>query len=286
MIRRTVLRATIFLALAAPASSKEIRLTLREGTNFSTALSPVDASFVLNLQGTLWRLPAAGGSATAMTDGLGDDRLPDVSRDGSRVVFQSFRSGTWDIWTLSLGPTGQGSGSEAAAITSGPADDREPAISPDGARVAFSSDRSGNYDLFVLDLATAELKQVTSDAANDFMPAWSSKGDEIVFVSDRGGKRGLYRMKSSGAGEAVVVAEGVVSSPSVSPDGKLVAFRRIEGESSRLAVVPLTGGEPRLLETPEDVFPFRPQWSGTSEESSIPPPALCGARVSLPALPP
>ncbi len=264
MRRRTLLRAAISLSLATPAASKELRLTLREGTNFSAALSPVDGSFILDLQGTLWRLPAAGGAATALTDGLGDDRLADVSRDGSRIVFQSFRSGTWDIWTL-IG--GSGGGSPAAALSSGPADDREPAISPDGARVAFSSDRSGNYDVWILDLADSELKQLTNDAAHDFMPAWSPAGDEIVFVSDRGTNRapGLYRVKSSGENEALLVAEGAISSPSVSPDGKRVSFRLLAKDASRLAVVPLAGGEPRLLDTPEDVFPFRPRWSGTNE---------------------
>ncbi|HJS73175.1 MAG TPA: amidohydrolase, partial [Vicinamibacteria bacterium] len=261
MRRRSVLGAALCAALAAPALPKEVRLTLREGTNFAVAISPADAGFVLDLHGTLWRLPAGGGAATAMTDGLGDDRLPDVSRDGSRLLFQSFRNGTWDIWSM------DGKGSSAAAVTSGPADDREPAISPDGARVAFSSDRSGNYDVFVLDFASDQPKQLTSDEANDFMPAWSPAGDEIVFVSDRGANRtrGLYRVKSSGESDAVRLVEGAVSSPTVSPDGKLVAFRLLAGETSRLAVVALSGGEPRFLETPEDVFPFRPQWSGPNE---------------------
>jgi Tol biopolymer transport system component/imidazolonepropionase-like amidohydrolase len=260
MVRRIVVRAAIFAASAAPAFSEEVRLTLREGTNFAAALSS-DSGFVLDLHGTLWRLPAGGGAATALTDGLGDDRLP--SAVGSRVVFQSFRNGTWDIWTIDR--DGGRDGSPAQALTTGPADDREPALSPDGTRVAFSSDRSGNYDLFVLDLASTELKQITSDAAHDFMPSWSPAGDEIVFVSSRGAKRGLYRMKSSGEGDAVGIAEGAVSSPSVDPEGKRVAFRIFADEASRLAVVPLAGGVPRLLETPEDVFPFRPQWSGADE---------------------
>jgi Tol biopolymer transport system component/imidazolonepropionase-like amidohydrolase len=261
MMRRSALRALLCAAIAAPAFSKEIRLTLREGTNFAAALSPADSGFALDLHGTLWRVPSGGGAATPLTDGLGDDRLPDFSRDGSRLVFQSFRNGTWDIWSM------DGAGGGAAAITSGPADDREPAIAPDGARIAFSSDRSGNYDVFVMDLASGEPKQLTTDEANDFMPAWSPSGDEIVFVSDRGANRarGLYRVKSTGAGDTVRLAEGTLSSPTVSPDGKLVAYRILTGETSRLAVLPLSGGEPRVLETPEDVFPFRPQWSGPGE---------------------
>ncbi|MGH9337452.1 MAG: TolB family protein, partial [Vicinamibacteria bacterium] len=162
---------------ASPAISNEIRVTLREGTNFAAALSP-DGSFILDLQGTLWRLPPTGGPAAAMTDGLGDDRLPDVSGDGSRIVFQSFRNGTWDIW--SIAPDGSG----ASALTTGPDDDREPVLSPDGGFVAFSSDRSGNYDVWILDLATSEEKRITKHEGNDFMPAWTSSGKELLFVSD------------------------------------------------------------------------------------------------------
>ncbi|MGH9319472.1 MAG: amidohydrolase family protein [Vicinamibacteria bacterium] len=259
---------------ASPAISNEIRVTLREGTNFAAALSP-DGSFILDLQGTLWRLPPTGGPAAAMTDGLGDDRLPDVSGDGSRIVFQSFRNGTWDIW--SIAPDGSG----ASALTTGPDDDREPVLSPDGGFVAFSSDRSGNYDVWILDLATSEEKRITKHEGNDFMPAWTSSGKELLFVSDRGseGAAGLYRVGIQEEGESSLVATfpGRIASPSVGPDGKFVAVRVLDfgatgadamgraAESSRLAIVPLAGGEPRYLDTPEDVFPFRAQWSPSNE---------------------
>jgi Tol biopolymer transport system component/imidazolonepropionase-like amidohydrolase len=265
--------------LAAPALSNKIQVTLREGTNFAAALSVPDGSFVLDLHGTLWRLPAAGGSASPLTDGLGDDRLPDVSRDGARIVFQSYRNGTWDIWS---------SGAGLEALTEGASDDREPVLSPDGSRVAFSSDRSGNYDVWILEIGTGALVQVTKHEANDSMPAWTPAGDEIVFVSDRNvegeNERSvatrLYRVPARGGAEPVLVAsfDGAIASPSVSPDGKLVALPVLEfgaasadamgraADSSRLAVVPFpAGGEPRFLAAPEDVFPFRAQWSGRTE---------------------
>jgi hypothetical protein len=109
--------ALSFSIPARPALER-VRPTLREG---AAAARRWRRKFVLDLQGTLWRLRRrrqSGGDDR----GLGDDRLPDVSRDGSRVVFQSYRSGTWDIWSMNA------DGSSAAAITSGPADDREPVL--------------------------------------------------------------------------------------------------------------------------------------------------------------
>jgi Tol biopolymer transport system component/imidazolonepropionase-like amidohydrolase len=280
-MRALVVPGMVFF-LATPASANEVQLTLREGTNFAAALSAPDGSFVLDLQGTLWRLPAAGGPASALTDGMGDDRLPDVSRDGGRIVYQSYRNGTWDVWSAGI------EGAGATALTEGASDDREPVLSPDGSRVAFSSDRSGNYDVWVLEIESGTLTPVTKHEANDSMPAWTPAGDEIVFVSDRrldsGSERNvmtrLYRVAARADAEPVLVAsfEGVVASPSVSPDGKFVALRVLElssasadamgraTESSRLALVPFpAGGGPRYLAAPEDVFPFRAQWSGRTE---------------------
>jgi Tol biopolymer transport system component len=258
-------------SVASPARSNETRVGLREGTNFAVALAP-DGGLVSDLQGTIWRIPPTGGASLALTDGLGDDRLPDVARDGSRIVFQSYRNGTWDVWSMSP------DGTSAIALTEGPSDDREPVLSPDGGRVAFSSDRSGNYDVFVLDIESGALTQLTSDVASDFQPAWMPSGEEVVFVSERE-PAGLYAVSSRTPGEPRRVGSlgGSLASPSVSPDGKLLAVRVLEmGESSagamgraavssRLAVVTLPGGESRFLQTAEDVFPFRAQWPGPGE---------------------
>ena len=142
---RALALGVLVAACAASSVAEDLEVVLREGTNFAVARSPVDDSFILDLQGTLWRLPSDGGEATALTDGMGDDRMPHISPDGTRVVFQSYRAGTWDIWAANA------DGSGLAALTDTRFDDREPVFSPDGTRVAFSSDRNGNYDIWVLD---------------------------------------------------------------------------------------------------------------------------------------
>lgn len=267
---------------AQEAAERMVRVT--EGTNFAIAASPDGERLVMDLQGTLWLLPMVGGSAEALTDGLGDDRLPDFHPEGGLVAYQSFRGGTWDIWQLALG-------GQPEQLTSTDFDDREPAWSPDGARIAFSSDRAGSYDIWVLDVATGEVAPATSSLGNESQPAWTPDGQSVVFVATPEGEAdGAVQRLSLEAGAAPVAvagSEGNVAAPAVSPDGSQVVFRRLQyegltlmgsrfdiGTASEWVLAPLAAATegsdpadederatPRVLPgAGEDLFPFRPQW--------------------------
>lgn len=255
--------AALFLAEANAATAAggatqpdtEARpVRVSEGTNFAVAASPDGETLVFDLQGTLWRLPAAGGEAEPLTDGLGDDRWPDFHPDGGRVVFQSYRSGTWDLWALDLPPRPDTATDEAAdepapipdsptattpeRLTDGEGDDREPAVSPDGTRIAFSSDRGGTYDIWLHDLETGGLTQLTSALGNESEPAWTPDGAALVYVATpEGASDGALRLHPLDAADApreIPGASGKVAAPAVSPDGARVAFRRLHYEGLTL----------------------------------------------------
>lgn len=234
-------------------------ITVREGTSMAIALSPDRQRVVIDLQGGLWVVPIAGGTAVRITDEYGDARQPAFSPDGTKVAFQSYRDGTWRIWTVGI------DGQDLEAVTSGPFDDREPHWSPDGRQIAFSSDRSGNYDLWVLDVASGGVRQVTRDAGNDFFPAWSPDGREIAFVSTRTASPGVYAVDIDGRERLVAASPGSVGAPSWSPDGK-VLFSVIHPSVRGATPMPPTlvlDGQP--LASGEDYFPFRAQWLSADE---------------------
>ena len=92
----------------------------------AAALSPDGRTLVIDLQGTLWTLPAAGGAATRIGDEYLDARQPAWAPDGKRIAFQGYADGTWHVYVINA------DGSGVRALTSGPFDDREPSWSRDG----------------------------------------------------------------------------------------------------------------------------------------------------------
>jgi len=74
------------------------------------------------------------------------DTNPVVSPDGQDVAFMSFRSGNWDVYSVSVEGTG------LTQLTTDTADDGLPAWSPDGETVAFVSDRDGQWSMWAMNV--------------------------------------------------------------------------------------------------------------------------------------
>ena len=140
----------------------------------SVAVSPDGRTLAIDLQGSIWTLPAAGGVATRLTDPFNDARQPTWSPDGQWITFFAYRDGGYAIWSIAP------DGSKQHKLTWGPFDDREPVWSHDGTRLAFASDRGNplgsDYNIWVMDVATGACTQLTTDPAEDSMPTWSPAG--------------------------------------------------------------------------------------------------------------
>ena len=76
---------------------------------------------------------------------------PDVSPDGSRIVYASYLGGQWhQLWMLPAG------GGYVLPLTYGDYDNTNPRWSPDGRRIAFISNRGGNTSLWLVDALSGE----------------------------------------------------------------------------------------------------------------------------------
>ena len=118
-------------------TTRQLDITLTEGTSMSAAASPDRRWIAIDLLGGLWILPMRGGEAKRITPELFEARQPTWAPDSQSIAFQGYDDGAWHIYVIPR------EGGEPKPLTSGEFDDREPAWSHDGSRIAFSSDRYG-----------------------------------------------------------------------------------------------------------------------------------------------
>lgn len=195
--------------------------------------------------GVLWQSPAVPQAVSPFPRGLAgtlafmsDRRAPD-NPDGRNHIF---------ALDLATGRVSQ--------LTSGRNHhDQHPKWSPDGKRISFVSSRSGNFDLWVMDADGTNVTRLTDHPANDFDPIWMPDGQSLIFSSERDSRSDLYRLwlKDRRVDRLTHHFVGRAIMPSVSPDGRLVAFaaqtlQRLQFWEFQVHILDLATGKTRGLD--------------------------------------
>jgi Tol biopolymer transport system component/imidazolonepropionase-like amidohydrolase len=268
---RRKLAAIVVLGLVvavsgAPSPPAYIDVTVHEGTSMSVAVSPDGRTLAVDLQGSIWTLPATGGTATRITDIFNDARQPAFSPDGKWIAFFAYRDGGYDLWAIAP------DGTQQHKLTWGAFDDREPAWSHDGTRVAFSSDRGSplgsDYNIWTLDVRTGDLKQITKNPADDYMPSWSPDDKEIAFASTRGDGQSAWAINvADGTERKLASAAGKVDAPSWGSGGHVVYHVNTGGRGANPGVQEASRYEidGKTITGTENVFAFRASWASPKE---------------------
>ncbi|HEV3237467.1 MAG TPA: S41 family peptidase [Gemmataceae bacterium] len=136
-------------------------------------------------------------------------------------------------------------------LTKSPSFDHAMAWSPDMQKLVFASDRNGHEDLYLLEGNDPEHKkfveahifkvtQLTNTAEAEIGVSFTPDGKRIAFL--RAGQ--LFTMKPDGSDQKALVSDKIVIDYEWSPDGKWVAFSRMDGSfASEIYIMPISGGE-------------------------------------------
>ena len=243
-----------------PTAGGEGRAVTSAGSSASNPVWSRDGKWLYFLsdrtdkKSQLWKLPLTSfGEATQVTTlDRGVDAL-NLSPDESRLL-------------LSItGKVEQKSAVPDTAQTPAKPPKPEPWVIT---RLHFKEDAEDGYltgdraeHLYVYDLKTQALRQVTSGDYSESEAAWSPDGRSIVFTSNRESepdesyKTDLWIVAADNADRGQSVRrltsdEWVKSAPVFSPDGKSIAYIAAEDGVygiQHVAVIPASGGEPRIL---------------------------------------
>lgn len=151
-------------------------------------------------------------------------------------------------------------------VTTEPVDEVRPAISPDGKVLLFNvmlNERGQSKKTLVgVDPATrAQRTLYTSDKSRSIDPVWMPDQSSYVYASDAPGSWSLVRALTATPNAAVnVVAAGEIANapawPTVSPDGKRVAFSTLAHNERQIAIIGIDGARLTLIGSGDS-----PAWS-------------------------
>ena len=200
-----------------------------------TADSRVVATVQTEWPFDVWVAPmAALDSAKPITsDGSGD--WPTWSPDG-RVAYSSYVDG--NIWLMGA------DGSNRKQFTSN-GESFYPRVSPDGHYIVFSSASSGSYQIWRMDSDGNNPKQLTNSPFQNHRSDCSPDGRWVVF-GRWGAEKGVWKVSMEG-GNAVRLTDTDAHRPTVSPDGKTIAYSYEDAAASPprgIAIMAFEGGPP------------------------------------------
>ena len=146
------------------------------------------------------------------------DASPHVSPAGDKIAFQSWRSGSQEIWTAGI------DGSNPIQLTAAGAMAGSPSWSHDGRRIAFDARQDPFAHIYVINANGGAPRPVTHGNFNDIVPSWSADDRWLYFGSNRSGSWQVWKVPSDGSGPAqqVTTAGGMVALESA--DGRWLFF--------------------------------------------------------------
>ena len=157
-----------------------------------------------------------------------------------RLVYTSQIAGEQNLWITDPNK------SEPKQLTAHEGFNEQPVVSPDGRYIVFLSNRNGQQHLWRIDIDGKHPLELSH--GKDAQPTFTVDGQSVIFRSQNSSGSSLARISIHG-GASQPLTERIAFDPNISPDGKTLAcaFRPEPAAKTKLALIPIAGGEPRLI---------------------------------------
>ncbi len=180
------------------------------------------------------RLPTGNVSSFFSSTGSNVSWAPD-----GRIVYVSNEGGSADIWIADP------DGNNRKQLTADNLTNVSPVVSADGRYIVFVTWQDGKRNLWRMNLNGSNPVRLTSGLGEAF-PALSPDSRWVIYSALGGAKPTLWKISIDG-GTPVQVSDHVVTTSSVSPDGRFIAYTYPESADpfappNRLAVMAFDGG--------------------------------------------
>jgi Tol biopolymer transport system component len=219
------------------ASGKVRPLTHDRALARSPAWSPDGRSiyFASSRGGSMniWKIAATGGEPEQITAGQGDDAELDVSSDGKRIVFSTFRE---NINVAQLDLAAKPGQQNSKPLTTDPARNQvAPVYSADGKLLAYFSNFKGveKEGIWVANADGSNPVQLVQDGQINIFPQWTPDNQHLIYLSRpqvAPGPTDEYRSVAvSGGAPQTIIKNAPDRNFDVGLQGR-VLFRRSGGE--------------------------------------------------------
>ncbi|MGE5834720.1 MAG: hypothetical protein ACM4AI_09595, partial [Acidobacteriota bacterium] len=174
------------LALVDLKTGSVRSLTSDDALALSPVWSPDDRFlyFSSSRGGTMnvWRMAVTTGELLHITAGQGDDVDLDLSADGKRLIFATYRANT-NLVEVTF--DGSATGQRKWLTTDLARSETAPRYSPDGTKITYFSNRSGaeRETIWVMDADGANAAALIDDGRTNIYPRWSSDQQTIYFYT-------------------------------------------------------------------------------------------------------
>jgi TolB protein len=176
-----------------------------------------------------------------------ENAYPRLSSDGRRILYQSNRTGTWQLFILDT-VTG-----EHQRLTTDTFNNNFVDWSADNEWVAFVSDRDGNEEIYRMRSDGSDLERLTEHPERDIHPYFSPDAHYLLFNSTRdNGSLNVYRL-DLGSRELLRVTDSPMQETCArySPDMRHIVLLRNGTTSDDVVILDVeTGALSNLTNTP------------------------------------